>query len=298
MKIECLKEIVTLERLGNFLEAADSLYMSQSSLSRHVQRAESELGISLFDRTTRKLTVSDEGMIWLPYMKEILKVYDAFLKEWNMQLHENPAELVIGHSLQALAPYGITALLGRFEQECADIRIASFETIREEKGFENNFDFAFVREIKGKEAPDFCRLCMDEDMLVAILPKDHPLAKAGQITLEQLKYEEFVLTEKKRFLSNLCLSEFEKAGFDPNVVYSGIHGRNLIDMMIEEKCCSLLLKKAAKYLYGDLVAVVDLVPRIPIQINLIWAKRQLSDPALRFVQFTEAFLAEKAGERG
>ncbi|MDO4331355.1 MAG: LysR family transcriptional regulator [Eubacteriales bacterium] len=296
MKIECLKEIITLEKLGNFLEAADSLYMSQSSLSRHVQRAENELGISLFDRTTRKLTVSDEGMIWMPYMKEIVSVYDEFMKNLGLQVHENPVELVIGHSLQALAPYKITALLGKFEQECADIRIVSFETIREENGFENNFDFAFVREIKGKEAPGFHRLCIDEDMLVAILPKDHPLAGAEQVTLEQLKYEEFVLTEKKRFLSNLCLSEFEKAGFDPNVVYSGIHGRNLIDMLIEEKCCSLLLKKAAQYLYGDFVAVVDLVPRIPIQINLIWPKRPLNDPALRFVQFAENFFGRKREE--
>ena len=51
MEIDYLREFVVLAQIGNFMEAADILYSSQSTLSKHVKKMESELRVPLFDRT-------------------------------------------------------------------------------------------------------------------------------------------------------------------------------------------------------------------------------------------------------
>ena len=63
MDINYFKEFVVLAQTGNFMEAADILYSSQSTLSKHIKSMESELGVPLFDRTTRKVKISKYGQL-------------------------------------------------------------------------------------------------------------------------------------------------------------------------------------------------------------------------------------------
>ena len=53
MELSYIREFVVLAETGNYLEAADVLFIAQSSLSRHIKSIEADLGAPLFDRTTR-----------------------------------------------------------------------------------------------------------------------------------------------------------------------------------------------------------------------------------------------------
>ena len=55
MELSYIREFVVLAETGNYLEAADALFIAQSSLSRHIKSIELDLGSPLFDRTTRKV---------------------------------------------------------------------------------------------------------------------------------------------------------------------------------------------------------------------------------------------------
>ena len=57
MELSYIREFVVLAETGNYLEAADALFIAQSSLSRHIKSIELDLGSPLFDRTTRKGSV-------------------------------------------------------------------------------------------------------------------------------------------------------------------------------------------------------------------------------------------------
>lgn len=65
MEIKYLSEFVTLAKTKNYMEAADILYISQSSLSKHIQSIERELGVTLFDRSTRRVKLSADGNLLL-----------------------------------------------------------------------------------------------------------------------------------------------------------------------------------------------------------------------------------------
>jgi len=107
MEINYLKEFVVLAQTGNFLEAADTLYSSQSTLSKHIKSMESELGVPLFDRTTRKVRISKYGQLLLPYAKQIIELHDEYTAILQTSLETDREILTVG-SIHILAQYKIT----------------------------------------------------------------------------------------------------------------------------------------------------------------------------------------------
>ena len=61
MEIGTIQEFVVLAECLNFSEAASRLFISQSSLSKHIKALEQELGVALFERTTRSIRLSGAG---------------------------------------------------------------------------------------------------------------------------------------------------------------------------------------------------------------------------------------------
>jgi len=64
------REFIVLCDVLNYAEAADQLSLSESSLSRHIKAMESELGVQLFERTTRSIKLTSYGHIVLHYAKK------------------------------------------------------------------------------------------------------------------------------------------------------------------------------------------------------------------------------------
>ena len=58
MNTDYLKEFVVLAETKNFWEASDRLYMNQSTLSKHIKNLETDLGVDLFSRTTRRVELT------------------------------------------------------------------------------------------------------------------------------------------------------------------------------------------------------------------------------------------------
>lgn len=73
MNINSLKYFITLAEQLHFGRAADQLYISQSTLSYHIQELENELGVKLFTRNNRKVLLSNVGASILPLAKRIVE---------------------------------------------------------------------------------------------------------------------------------------------------------------------------------------------------------------------------------
>lgn len=72
MTLQQLRYFIAACRHGSFSAAADSLYLAQPSLAEQVRRLEGELGVKLFVRAGRGLTLTDAGRLLLPYAENIL----------------------------------------------------------------------------------------------------------------------------------------------------------------------------------------------------------------------------------
>lgn len=71
MNTSYFREFTVLAEVKNYWEAAERLYINQSTLSKHIKSMENELGILLFDRSTRHVELTRYGKALLPYARSI-----------------------------------------------------------------------------------------------------------------------------------------------------------------------------------------------------------------------------------
>lgn len=285
MEINYLKEFVVLAHTGNFMEAADILFVSQSTLSKHIKKIELELGVPLFDRTTRKVGISKFGQLFLPYAQQIVELQDQYTAILQSNLERDIESLTVG-SIPALAQYKITDILVNFKktrpQSTINVIQAGSEVLKESLR-QGNCDLAFIRDIDEVD-DDLVKIPFAADTLVVVFPIDHPLAKETSLPLNLLANEEFLLIEKGSMLFNICVKACEQSGFEPKIAYTDHRLENLVDFVIKGMGVSLLMKQLALHLSRPEIAIVDISPRVSSLINLCYMKgSKLSNAAKHFV---------------
>lgn len=83
MDTQSLLTFVTLAEYRNFTRTADALFIAQSTVTNRISELEKEIGKPLFERNKRKVTLSQEGELFLPYAKRILDLSDAGIRNVN-----------------------------------------------------------------------------------------------------------------------------------------------------------------------------------------------------------------------
>ena len=290
MEISYLKEFVVLAQTGNFLEAADILYSSQSTLTKHIQSMEKELGVPLFNRTTRKVSISKYGQLLLPFAQQITELQDKYIATLQSNLEIDQDTLTLG-SIYGLAQYKITDVLVNFKktrpQSTLNVIQAStpelVEMLRQER-----CDLAFIRDVKDEEN-EFVREPYATDSIVAVLPITHPLAKHTTIPLKALADENFLLGEPQTFPYKLSMKACELSGFEPRITYTDTELDNQIDLVAGEAGVSLALKQLALYNSNSQIAIVDVTPVVTTEISLCYLKSvKLSKAAIQFLACAES----------
>ncbi|MEZ4646453.1 MAG: LysR family transcriptional regulator [Chloroflexota bacterium] len=283
MKINYLCEFVTIANLGSFTLAAEELYISQSTLSKHIMALEKELGVQLFDRSIRDIVITETGQLILPYAKQLCELNSAMLKEIA---DKNGQERVVSIiSIPVMTQYKITGAIAKFQQDNPDIAL----TVREHESFDiprllerGDCDFAFIRKPK-EENPALDYISFFKDYLVVVLPKSHPLSQEKQIDLLQLRDEEFMFLDKRTMLYELCYNLCISAGFTPKVSYTGHRPENIIDFVSRGRGISFLMRGHTDCPYNDKIACIAIEPTVESMICLSRMKnRKMSSASQKF----------------
>jgi DNA-binding transcriptional LysR family regulator len=293
MELNYIREFVELAKTGNFLEASENLYIAQSSLSKHIRTMEEELRVQLFDRTTRKVSLSDYGQTFLIYAKQIVKAQDDYQRTLAEML--KITFLNIG-SIPTMAQYDITDILYNFQKDNDNFRLNMVEgdTVDLVKRLENEeIVFAFIRETDDSY-PLFESLYCAEDTLKAVMHKTHKLAKEKSITLETLANEDLVVLAQKTMLYELCRRKCADAGFEMRVMFAGHNLDNIADFVVKGIGIALLTEGQTRFIRHPHTVVVDIKPEIKTYVNLCWLKgRELSPAAKHFIKYAKICLREK-----
>lgn len=308
MNISYFREFAVLAEEKNYMEAAERLYMNQSTLSKHIKAMESELGVSLFDRSTRRVELTEYGKALLPYARNITRCefeYSSLLRQ--MQNREK-GMMTLG-SIPPMAQYGIVGLLAAFQSEYPDSHV----TILEEDSQnlvnllqEKKCELIFLRESKLDFEKNFMddnalvRIPFVQDRLIALLPSGHPLAQKEQITLRELKDENFCLIKEGTLLYEMCVNACHASGFIPNITFTSHRIDSILDMVSAGDHIALLTnlhvtppKYAPVHETRPWVSV-NLMPHIISQISLCHlSNSHLSKSAQNFVTFCQHKCIEK-----
>ena len=212
--------------------AAERLHITQPALSRQIRDLERALGVSLFDRTSRRVALSRAGRALLGQARRALAESDRAVRLARLAAHGDWGELTI-----AVLPAASLALLPAIIRAYRDIHPAIGVTITERFDDEQlaaltagRIDAGFLR---AAAAPPGIRLeTLLTEPVLAGLPADHRLARHHRIALSELAGEPFVFFPRHR--SVLAYDEFiascRGAGFSPAIVQeaSGIAALGLV----------------------------------------------------------------------
>lgn len=188
MNLRQLTYAVAVAEEENFTRAAERCHTVQSALSHQVARLESELGVQLFERTSRRVRLTPAGRTFLIHARQVLDATRRLEDEVAASSGVIRGTLSIG-TISTLTGVDLVELLAEYQglhpQVDVQIRMGMSDRMLDELR-EQSTDVAFLglwpgEDVAGVEA----RLLCDE-RLMAVLPLGHPLAAAEALTLAQL----------------------------------------------------------------------------------------------------------------
>ncbi len=274
MTMNQLTYFVAAAENKSFLEAGEVVNLSQSSLSKSLQRLEEELGVKLFDRSKRSCSLTEEGRVLYQGALKILENY----KETMLELKQVSSSLhgaVRLATLPVLAQYNLTSLLKEFttENQGIELMIDEMEDLRILQELDNGTcDLAITRkDCLLKDNYRIFPLATDELVLVTSL--EHPLASRTMVSLKELEHEPFILMNKHISIYGLCINACIANGFTPNVIRTA-RVESILSAVAENEAISLLLKKNIGVFLHEKVAMIPLEEKIQSTIVLASNKNQ------------------------
>lgn len=285
MEMEYWCEFAVLAEEKNYSKTAEMMNLSQSALSKHIMALEKELGVRLFDRSSRKVELSEAGQRFLPYAAAVQKQLHDIKTLAARIISDSGVDISIA-SIPVMAQYGIIDLIAAFEKKYpkVGIQVSECESINIlQRLADGEYDLAFVR---GMDDDRFDYIPVAPDHLTAVLPENHPLSGESSVSLSRLSGEDFCFLDKETGIYNLCLRLCAEAGFAPRIKYIGRRPENLLEMVASGRGIALLMHRHTEYLSSPTTVAVPLDP--PVELPVCIAKRK--DKELS--RWANTFLAE------
>ncbi|EMI53994.1 LysR family transcriptional regulator [Rhodopirellula sallentina] len=200
----------------NFTHAAERLSLSQSALSRAIQRLEDEVGQPLFERKPRCVELTDAGLIFQSRAEQILLIVEDMKAE--ICDDGQTGRLRIG-AIPTIAPYFLPELLRQFADQFPNANLIVQEDTTDNlvrRCKQGELDVAILALPIPTKYVEIDNL-FDEELSL-VMPPDHPLTTKKQIRLSDIQHEPFVLLNEAHCLSDNIVSFCRQRSVHPLAV--------------------------------------------------------------------------------
>lgn len=282
MELRDLKSFMEVADHQSFTSAAEHSYLTQPSLSKAVKKIENELGIELFDRSTRHLYLTDAGRI---VYQQSQKAFNA-LSELNILL-DDLRNIAIGE-----IRIGIPPLIGtlffpkiahRFYEQYPNVSLELVELGAKLIGQlveESKVDVGIVVLPANESKLNVHPFIQDE--FYVYLHKDHELAQRSSISLHELQDEKFILFQKDFTLHDYIIQACEQVGFTPSISYLSSQWDLIIELVSSKLGITLLPGLIYEKQNNDNIKIVRLKnPALYWNLGVITKKDAYHSFALR-----------------
>ncbi len=252
------------------MTAAEELFISQSTLSKHIMALEDEIGVTLFNRTTRKMRISCEGALLLSYAKKIIQLEDEYLANKERSKREKSNTVTLASTSQ-IANYCIMDALIEYKQINPSfiINIITEPHSRLKRLLiQGMTDFIWIGETSEELLePEFDRLLFYKDPLVAVFPKHHHFFKKSSIPVDSLKDEQIIVQDNSSIEQQVFCNFCKKHSVEPSLL--SISGRMTIDFVHQGLGIAIMLKSVAGRASDDSVKYIDIVDSPFVYVSLL-----------------------------
>lgn len=233
MELRHLRYFKLLAEELHFRKASDKLHIAQPALSRQVKELEKELGVTLFERNRRKVSLSPMGKHLYNKTILIFRLVEETKKELKELETMEVGKLRVGYVASALYS-ALPKFLTNLKKNKPRLQVSVFEmsTFDQIESIRNgSLEVGFVRgPVNSKE---LTQTSVYKEDFALFLPANHPLAKKRPTDLRVLRDEPFVFFPRhyNPGYFDKTISLCQKVGFSPNIHYEGLGSNTLLQMV-------------------------------------------------------------------
>jgi DNA-binding transcriptional LysR family regulator len=286
MELRHLRYFVAVAETMNFRRAADQLNMTQPPLSQQIQQLERELGFQLFHRHGRSISLTAAGQNFLKDVHRILKEIDNAVRHARRTAEGYVGHLKVGYVESATYEL-LPDIIRRFREQfpLVDITLEGLTSTEQ-----------LTALMKSRLDVGFCRVPQEDvdnnlqvepvlwEKLCIVLPRDHPLNKQRDITVEDLANEPFILFPPRlgKALYNHIALICEMAGFEMQIEQEASQMATIVGFVAAGMGVSLLPVSVMKLPHPG-VTYMQLADISPVAMSIVWYRENSSTVLQNFL---------------
>lgn len=267
---------------GSISGAAEILGYTPSGVSQLIAALEDEIGFKLFERTKKGVLLTKDGDTMLPLIKRFVAEEDA-LYEMASDIRGLSVGSVTICSYPSIATYLLPEVIRRFREDYPHIEIKLMEGIQQE-----------IREWIGNGTADIgFQVCEDpseyewvplrEDRMVAVIPDDHPLAKAKSYPISRCAEEDFIMPALGNDEDVVGL--LARHRIEPKIRFTTMENPVMLGM-IKSGLGMSIMNELCTEVWKDRLNILPLDPPSFVTFGIVSAKgRHLSPAAMKFREY-------------
>jgi DNA-binding transcriptional LysR family regulator len=292
MELQQMRFVIAVAETSSFTRAAERCLVVQSALSHQIARLERELGARLFERTSRRVSLTPAGAAFLPTARQCLDAADRAAAEVAAAVGEVRGRLAVGLIPTVAAvdiPNALRDFRERYPQVRTSVRVGASDDLVEQVK-QGTLDVAFLGLPVSARPSGVSMHELARDRLVAVVAPDHELAGKPSVDLRRLAAEPFVDLPAGTAGRLLSDEAFEAAGLVRDVAYEVTTADYTARFIAPGLAIALLPSAWAPLLAGvTIVPVTDAPQRVEC---VVWGRETRTPAATAFLEILEIPVAK------
>jgi LysR family transcriptional regulator, carnitine catabolism transcriptional activator len=278
--IRHIRAFLAAARIGNFTRAAAELHISQSAFTVQIRQFEDALGVTLFDRGKRRVSLTAVGHELLGPLERLVIDAEAIVGR-TRQLTGLRRGIVSMAVLPSVAAQVIPAIIQKFAGECPGIVVQIRDVVAErviEMVKKEEVDFGIATRMGADRETTTVPLLVDK--LCAFVPRSHLLASKNSVTLRELVSIPLILTGKDSSVREIVERALKRERLPLTLAYETNHMTTAISMVRAGLGIAILPEVAGgSGDSGDLRTVAISRPALSRRIEIIQKRDRTLSPA-------------------
>ncbi len=291
--IRQLKYLVAVAEHRHFSKAAETCFVTQSTLSTAIRELEQQLGVVIFERNRKSVLITPVGERLLAQARTILGEVEDFVCLARAERGSLTGEIRLG-VIPTIGPFLLPRMLCDLRQAYNKLRLYLKEEISARlasmltQGKLDVLMLAFPYPLRDVETT-----ILFEDEFLLCMPSGHPLEREPSVRQSQLRGESLLLLEEGHCLRDHALEACDLQSAETNLVYQGTSLHTLVQMVANGLGLTLLPAVAVA---GDVLGDTNLPLRrfrsekVCRRIGMAWRK---SDPRRDEYRVLAEFIAAR-----
>jgi len=278
MELRQLRSALVLAETRHFTRAAEMLTIAQPALSQHIKALEDELKVRLFERSSRRVRITDAGTAFVAAAQRIIEDVERLRATMNEYAGLMRGRVVVG-AMQLFSETMLPRMLGQFHREFPGIEIALREDVTQgmlDDLRSGMLDIAIANIPDPENHHDLTIAPLGSDEVALAVAVSHRLAGAELVRFEDLREEPFVVYTSGAGGQVQLMAAARAAGFTPRIAFESADSWTL-RALASEGLGVTLLPRAFLEAPGPPVIAVPLQP--PIRRSMALVQRRTAAPS-------------------